>query len=293
MARHPAARGLADDAAVLDIGETRLVLTHDMLVEGIHFLSEDPAEDVAWKLLSVNLSDLAAKGAKPVGVLMGYGLTGNAEWDNGFLKGLKVALSHYDVPLLGGDTVKQPASDARALGLTAIGSCALESPPARSGAQAGDHLYVTGPIGNGWAGLQLLLEGKNVPAPLIASYRRPQALVETGQKLAPHVHAMMDISDGLLIDAQRMAGASGLSLSIALDSVPLSEDFKRAFGDSEAAHINAATGGDDYQLLFAAPANLDLPVPAVAVGKFAAGKGLSVTFGGGTIALPEKLGYAH
>src|SRR3954471_19574748 len=104
IARHPAARGLSDDAAVLELGGTRLVLTHDMLVEGVHYLPGDPPEDVAWKLVAANLSDLAAKGARPLGVLLGYPL-GDDEWDARFADGLAAVLATFDVPLLGGETV--------------------------------------------------------------------------------------------------------------------------------------------------------------------------------------------
>ncbi len=271
----------------------QLILTHDMLVEGVHFLPGDPPHDVAWKLVAVNLSDLAAKGAKPVGVLMGYGLTGDPAWDAGFVTGLESALAHYNVPLLGGDTVAQPAGDARALGMTAIGSSDLPHPPARSGARPGDILYVTGPIGDGWAGLQLLLEGKKTPASLITAYRRPRALVTEGRELAPHVHAMMDMSDGLLVDAAHMARASGLAVEIDLDAVPLSADYVAAFG-SDADHIvAAATGGDDYQLLFAAPKDAIHPFPAHAIGKFVTGHALSLRHQGEDFPLPEKLGYQH
>src|SRR4051812_33985579 len=128
MATHPGARGLLDDAAVLEAGEIRLVLTHDVLVEGVHFLPTDPPQDVAWKLVAVNLSDLAAKGARPVGVLLGFPL-GDAAWDRAFVDGFGAALSAFGVALLGGDTVTGP----RVLGLTAVGE-ARGPVPSRSGA---------------------------------------------------------------------------------------------------------------------------------------------------------------
>ncbi|WP_164115377.1 thiamine-phosphate kinase [Sphingorhabdus sp. Alg239-R122] len=293
IATDPAARGLADDAAVLNMGGTKLVLTHDMLVEGVHFLPTDPPADVAWKLLAVNLSDLAAKGARPVGIMMGYGLMEDADWDAGFVAGLGDALAHYGVPLLGGDTVGQPKGDARAMGLTAIGVSADAPPPARSGARAGDLLYVTGTIGDGWAGLQLLQQGQEEPAAVIQAYRRPAALLVEGQALAPHVHAMMDVSDGLLLDARRMADASGLALSLDLDAVPLSDAYRSIFGDTQKSRLDAAKGGDDYQLLFAAPQDLRLPCPATAIGKFASGKDISIRYKDKNMQLPVSLGYIH
>ena len=120
IATDPAARGLTDDAAVL--GD--LVLTHDMIVEGVHFLPDDSPQDVAWKLVAVNLSDLAAKGARPIGVLTGAGLTADADWNAQFVAGLGLALAHWAVPLLGGDTVAMPKGAPRALGLTALGRAA-------------------------------------------------------------------------------------------------------------------------------------------------------------------------
>ncbi len=108
LAGDPAARGLLDDAATLAFEGKNLVLTHDMIVEGVHFLAEDPAEDVAWKLVAVNLSDLAAKGAKPLGVLLGYTLTGNSDWDDAFVIGLGEVLHAFGTALIGGDTVSAP-----------------------------------------------------------------------------------------------------------------------------------------------------------------------------------------
>jgi thiamine-monophosphate kinase len=264
LATHPAARGLMDDAAVL--GD--LVFTHDMLVEGVHFLPDDPPEDVAWKLLAVNLSDLAAKGAVPVGVLLGYPLSED-EWDLAFVAGLGKALKAFEVPLFGGDTVRGP----RVLSLTAIGRSAHA--PSRSGAQAGDALYVTGVIGR--AGLGLEGDPEHLEA-----YRRPTPRLTEGQALAPIVHAMMDVSDGLLIDAQRMADASKLALEINLDAVP------------HVGEIMAAiTAGDDYELLFAAAQDVPLPVFATRIGTFNEGTGLKLRNSAGPVALPQRLGYMH
>ena len=147
-ATDPSARGLADDVAVLPFGGTALVLTHDMIVEGVHYLAGDAPADVAWKLLAVNLSDLAAKGAAPVGVLLGY-MLGDDVWDRAFAAGLSKALAAFGVPLLGGDTVASPGAP-RTLGLTAIGRSDSE-PPSRSGARPSDHLWVTGTTpGSAW-----------------------------------------------------------------------------------------------------------------------------------------------
>jgi len=271
LATDPAARGFVDDVAVL--GD--MVLTHDMIVEGVHFLPDDPPEDVAWKLVAVNLSDLAAKGAVPVGCLLGYTL-GPEEWNARFITGLTEVLGTFATPLLGGDTVR--ANGPRSFGLTAIGRAAHA--PSRAGAQAGDALYVTGTIGRAGIGLKLRQAGDMGPE--VEAYQRPKPRLAEGRALAPVVHAMMDVSDGLLIDARRMADASGLAVTIDLAAVPTA-------GDA----IAAVTAGDDYELLFAAAPDLALPVPAARIGRFEEGSGLTLTRGGESIALPPVLGWVH
>ncbi|MET0364868.1 MAG: thiamine-phosphate kinase, partial [Sphingobium sp.] len=152
IATDPAARGLMDDAAVLPFVGS-IVLTHDMMVEGVHYLPDDTPADVAWKLLAVNLSDLAAKGAEPLGVLLGYAMTDDAAWDAAFAVGLGEAAAMLGVPVLGGDTVRMPQGAPRALGLTALGRAPVGGAPARSGARPGDLLHVSGTIGDAGAGL--------------------------------------------------------------------------------------------------------------------------------------------
>ena len=296
LAAHPAARGLLDDAAVLEFGGTRLVLTHDMLVEGVHFLPSDPPQDVAWKLLAVNLSDLAAKGARPLGVLLGFPL-GDEVWDRAFVEGLCAALAAFGIPLLGGDTVTGP----RVLGLTAIGE-GTGPVPARSGARAGDRLWVSGAIGDAGAGLRALRGELARNDALIERYRTPRPRLELGQALAPLVSAMMDVSDGLLIDARRMAEASAAALCIDLDAVPLSSAYLSVLGDGPEARLAAATAGDDYELLFAAAPNLtgdllalseSLGITLTPVGEFAAGAGLTLRDRSGAVAVPDRLGWEH
>ncbi|RVT42060.1 thiamine-phosphate kinase [Sphingobium algorifonticola] len=294
LATDPAARGLMDDAAVLPVGDIRLVLTSDTLVEGVHFLASDPADSIGWKLAAVNLSDLAAKGATPRACLMNYALSGNDDWDADFLRGLRAALDIYGMPLIGGDTVAMPKGAPRSFTLTAIGEAGSGPVPARSGARAGDILYVTGPVGDSGAGLALLTAGQKpndnpTTNCLIDAYRRPQPRLAQGQALVPYVTAMMDISDGLLIDARRMGEASGVG--IVIDHVPLSDAFIALHGPD--ARIAAATSGDDYELLFAAAPDVALPVPAIAVGRCEAGVGLRLILDGKPIPLPERLGYQH
>ncbi|MBX3560508.1 MAG: thiamine-phosphate kinase [Sphingomonas sp.] len=299
LADHPAARELADDAAVLEVGGTSLVLTHDMIVEGVHYLASDPPGDVAWKLVAVNLSDLAAKGARPVGALLGYAL-GEGEWDAAFAKGLGTALAAFGLPLLGGDTVAMPAGAPRAMGLTALGEAKIA--PSRAGAKPGDLIWASGAIGDAGAGLGLLRQGKTEPAALIERYRNPRPRLEAGQRLAPLVTAMMDVSDGLLIDAGRMAAASGCALAIELDAVPLSRDYLDHAGGDRAARLKAATAGDDYELLFAAPEGKAAAILALAeeiglslcrIGRCEAGAGLSLRDAAGPVPLPARTGFEH
>ena len=294
LAAEPAARGLRDDAAVLELGGETLVLTHDMIVEGVHYLPDDPPADVAWKLVAVNLSDLAAKGARPLGALLGFTL-GDEDWDRAFAEGLAVALAAFDLPLLGGDTVSAPA---RVLGLTAIGRAAGPV-PSRTGARPGDLLWVSGSIGDAGAGLKALRGEIARSDALIERYRNPRPRLEAGERLAPIVNAMMDVSDGLLIDAARMAAASACGIDIALDSVPLSDAFLAACGE---ARLDAATAGDDYELLFAAapetaPALLaladELGLPLSRIGACVAGAGLALSEAGAPVPLPPRLGFEH
>jgi thiamine-monophosphate kinase len=293
LATDPAARGLVDDAAVLEMAGSAIVLTHDMIVEGVHYLPDDPPADVAWKLVAVNLSDLAAKGARPMGVLLGFTL-GEEAWDRAFADGLGQVLGAFGIPLLGGDTVSAPT---RVLGLTAIGRAELV-PPNRSGARPGDQLWVSGTIGDAGAGLKALKEGIAAPE-LIERYRNPRPRLDAGERLVPLVRAMMDVSDGLLIDTRRMAEASGCAAAIELTTVPLSEPYLALLGE---ARLEAMTAGDDYELLFAAdpaqaPAILalseEIGLPFTRIGAFAAGAGLSLTGHGAPVKLPERLGFEH
>jgi len=292
IATHPGARGLADDAAVLEVAAGGLVLTHDVLAEGVHYLADSDPADVAWKLAAVNLSDLAAKGATPLGALLGFTL-GDGAWDAAFAAALGEVLAHYDMPLLGGDSVRLPGGSPRVLGLTAIGRAPDGGAPSRGGARAGDRLWVTGTIGDAGAGLALCRDRRSAPTELVGAYLRPRPRLAEGRALAPQVAAMMDVSDGLLIDAARMAAASGAGLTIALDEIPLSPALVGFAGDDRAARLAAATAGDDYQLLFALPPDRAPPVAATTIGQFADGSGLSLSEHGKAIALPARLGFVH
>lgn len=306
IATHPAARGLSDDAAVLTPPLGRdIVLTHDMLAEGIHFLADDPPHDIAHKLVAVNLSDLAAMGARPLGILLGLGLgarEGEGEaWLTAFTAGLARACTRWSAPLLGGDTIA--GLDKAVLGLTAIGQVAPGRALSRSGANPGDHLYVTGNIGDAALGLAVA-RGHHADAPpelcakLLARYRRPEPRLAFGAALTGLATACMDISDGLLIDADRLAQASRAGATIELARVPMS----RAAEALQADRLTLATGGDDYELLFAAPpARADevatlarkLATRVTRVGTVEEGTGLAVLGPTGQPITPDRLGWEH
>ena len=273
---HSAARGLADDAAILPFGGETMVLTHDTMVEGRHFLAAQDPADVAWKLVASNLSDLAAKGAEPIGVLLGHML---GEDDARFLEGLEDVLLHYGVPLLGGDTVA--GEGARTLGLTAIGRASHTPVPSRAGAQNGDALFVTGTLGAAMLGFEAVRDGTDADP---TAYLRPLARVAEGRDLAPLATAMIDVSDGLLLDAFRMAEASEASIAIDATAVPVADETRRH---------ECMTWGDDYELLFTLPANTYPPVPATQIGTVEP-RGFAPLFvDSEPVTNPEGLGYLH
>jgi thiamine-monophosphate kinase len=296
IATAPEARGLLDDVAVLD----GLVITHDSIAEGVHFLPHDPPASVGWKLVTVNLSDLAAKGASPAAALLSLTISGAGRWELNFLDGVEAACESYGLPLIGGDTIALPVGAPRVLGMTVIGR-AGSSVPHRADGQAGDSLWLVGTIGEAAVGLALLRDDRNATGPLIDIYRRPIPQLGAGQVLAPHAHAMMDVSDGLLLDARRMAEASRCAITIELDALPLSGAFVAERGQNLGARLFAATGGDDYALLAALPAALDpttLSLPKGTkisrIGSLVAGEAsLSLTSGGDPVELPETLGFEH
>lgn len=266
---HPGAQDLRDDAAVIEIGGEALVVTHDAIAEGVHYRAGTDPADIAWKLIAVNLSDLAAKAAEPIGVLIGATLVDGAER---FVAGLREVLDAYGVKLLGGDTISHagPAT----FGCTAIGRATVRPVPARTGARAGDALYVTGTIGAAMHGFET---GDG------AAYLRPRPRLAEGLALGPHVHAMMDVSDGLLLDARRIAEASGCTAAIDFEAVP--------FAEGVTDRLAAASWGDDYELMFAAPVDVKLPVPATRIGTLLQKADQPLLLDGKSP--PERLGYEH
>ena len=274
IANTPAARGLADDAAVLDIGGESLVLTHDTLVQGVHVREDEDPADIAWKLVAVNLSDLAAKGAQPVGVLVSHML---GDGDARFAEGLRDILQSYDTPLLGGDTVR--AEGRRVWGCTAIGRATSMPVPDRRGARPGDAIHVTGALGCAMLGMEQRGSGSAHDL----AYRRPRPLLAEGQALAPQVSAMMDVSDGLLLDCWRMAHASGVGFALDSEAIPVAD--RDRFDE-------CIRWGDDYQLLFTAPVSAELPVPAARIG-MVEGAQPFLSLDGRILDPEDGLGYRH
>ncbi len=273
-----------------------------MLIEGVHFTPDCPASDVAWKLVAVNLSDLAAMGARPVALLMGagFGAGRDADWADAFAAGLGRVTAHFAVPLIGGDTTR--SLHETALAITALGSVPPGQSLSRAGGQPGDDLWVSGTIGDAGLGLDLLL-GRRATTDaalhrkLIGCYRRPMPRVQTGLALRGLASAAMDVSDGLLIDARRLAAASGCAAEIELAAVPVSAVAQGLLGaPTMAERTHLATSGDDYELLFAAPSSARARIRAAAgVAVTRIGR---LTEGDGEVRLvdaptPENLGYEH
>ncbi len=266
---------------MLEVGSETLVLTHDMMAEGTHWLPGTDEADIAHKLVASNLSDLAAKGAEPIGALCGFVLDGDL-YNRRFAHWLGRMLERWNVPLLGGDTI---SGAARMAGMTLIGRATHTPVPARSGARPGDGIYLCGTVGDAMFGHGVLkgamasvfMKGNTaveLDPYFVDRFLRPEPLLAEGRALAPHVTAMMDVSDGLLLDATRMAQASGATFALDFAAVPFSSQFLGALGgnqldvmtDFRATKDAAMRWGDDYALLFTAPPTHALPVPATRIG---------------------------
>lgn len=251
--RHPAVElGIGDDAAVLAGGWCTSL---DLLIEDVHFrMRTTNAHDLGWKAIAVNLSDLAAMGADPVGALVGLGLPPGLSPDvlDELFAGFDACASAYGAQIVGGDMSRAPVLT---LSVTVLGRA--ERPALRAGAVPGDIVCVTGPLGGSRAGFALL-EGLELSLPersvLVERHVRPVPLIAEGRILAPVSHAMMDLSDGLATDARRLASASGVAVRIDLDRVPVQAGAERvAQAVERAPGWFAAAGGEDYELVCALP----------------------------------------
>lgn len=306
---HPEwARGLADDVAVLPSRPGHdLVLTKDAIVEGVHFLPDDPLDTVAQKLLRVNLSDLAAKGAEPFGYLLACHWSERCGWPERelFAAGLARDQATFGVSLLGGDTVKTPGPAS--FSITLLG-WARGKVVSRAGARPGDLVFVTGFIGDGWLGLkaargELSLTPDRI-ATLIERYRRPVPRLDFAPVVLEFATASADVSDGLLADAGHIAEASGVGVEIELEKTPRSaaaDEWFEGRVDPEAALERLATGGDDYEVVFTVRAADEeavrraadrLHVPVTCIGRVVEGGGLRVSYQGQPMTL-TRTGWTH
>jgi thiamine-monophosphate kinase len=257
--------GLGDDAARISGKPGRdLVVTADMVIGGVHFFGADPPGAIARKALRVNLSDLAAKGAEPVGFLLTLGLPEDwsEPWLAGFALGLGDDAAAYNCPLLGGDTVKSPG--ATAISITAFGAVSAGSMVMRAGVKPGDRIYVSGTIGDAALGLKIRKReaadavwveslSQDESAFLAGRYLLPQPRLGLHAALRGHAHAAIDISDGFAGDLAKLLALTGMTAEVAASNVPFSQAAQSALRSWPAVVEALLTGGDDYEILCAVP----------------------------------------
>ena len=266
---------LADDAAVIDLpAGRRLVIAADAMVEGVHYLPDDPPETIGRKLLRANLSDLAAMGAAPLGYLMTTVLARGTPdgWIAGFARGLAEDQRDFGLTVLGGDTAATPGPTC--LSLTILGTVAPGAVLRRAGARPGDDVWVSGTIGDGALGLRVL-RGEvpgDAAGHLARRYRLPEPRLALGQGIAGLARAGMDVSDGLVQDLGHLCRAAGCGAEIAAEAVPLSDAARGLLSTDPALLASVLIGGDDYELLFAAA-----PDAAAALRDAAGRAGVAIT----------------
>ena len=255
LATDPGAFSLGDDAAILKASGDDIVVTTDAIVEGVHFLADDPPDTVARKALRVNLSDLAAKGATPAGFVLTLALrAADDAWLTPFARGLGSDAGLFDCPLLGGDTVSTPGP--LTISITAFGRVPAGRMIRRSGAKPGDRVVVTGTIGDAALGLDILKGGTaaaladtGAKAMLIGRYRVPQPRNALAKAVRDHAHAAIDVSDGLAGDLAKLCGVSGVSAVIDAPSIPLSAAAAALLARGTVGIDEIVSGGDDYEIL--------------------------------------------
>ena len=259
LATHPGALGLSDDAAFLTPPPgCDLVLKTDAIIGGVHFFPDDAAHTVASKALRVNLSDLAAKGARPLGFLLSLALpkTCGDEWLEGFARGLRGDAVLFGCPLFGGDTDRTPGPIT--ISIAMFGSVPEGTMVRRAGAKPGDRVFVSGTIGDSALGL-MLRNGKEwkLSEPerqhLVSRYLLPQPRNALAETLRTHASAAMDVSDGLVGDFAKLCRASGVAADIDVARVPLSAAAKAVIAADSARLESVLTGGDDYEIVCTVP----------------------------------------
>ena len=270
--------GIGDDAALLAPPPGRqLVVTADTLNDGVHFPRGTSPADVGWKALAVNLSDLASMGAEPAWCTLSLSLPqSDPAWIEGFLDGFLDLAGQHDIALVGGDTTRGPLSSA----VTAMGLVEPGRALRRDGARVGDEVWVTGTLGDAAGGLALL-DREPVPA-LRARLDRPTPRVAAGRALAGIATACVDVSDGLLADLGHVCARSHVAAHLDVDALPASAALREAFGEADRIALQAS-GGDDYELCFTAPADAGADIGAVSaqlglritrIGRIVAGEGV-------------------
>jgi thiamine-monophosphate kinase len=261
LATDPGAFNLVDDAAILQASGDDIVVTTDAIVEGVHFLSDDPPDSVARKALRVNLSDLAAKGATPAGFVLTLALrAADDTWLTPFARGLGEDAGDFGCPLLGGDTVSTPGP--LMISITAFGRVPPGKMVHRSGAKPGDRIVVTGTIGDAALGLDMLRGGAATTAladdaaakqMLVGRYRVPQPRTALARVVLEHASAAIDVSDGLAGDLAKLCAASGVSAAVDAPSIPLSAAAAALLARGAVSIETIVSGGDDYEVLCAIP----------------------------------------
>ena len=287
----PGSFGLNDDAALIQIPDgMELVITKDAICEGIHFIGDEDASMIAKKTLRVNLSDLAAKGAKPFAYFLAMILPKDTpqEWIRRFAQGLKEDQALFNIHLAGGDTTA--ALGKKAFSITALGLVSKGKMLRRNGAKKDDIIVVSGTLGDSTLGLMSLQEKRNNPY-LIQRYQLPEPRMELGLSLHGIASACMDISDGLVQDLGHICKASGVGAVIEIDKIPLSPAAE-LFPE---AQMLALTGGDDYELLFTVPPEKIhlIPKDCTVIGKIKEGSGVVVLGGNGEPVTLTHKGYQH
>ena len=283
-------KGVGDDGAVLvPTAGFELVQVIDSLVEGVHFLADADPSDIGYRVVAVNLSDIAAMGARPRWMMLALTLSGqDPHWIEQFAAGLHTAADEFDVVLVGGDTT----SGAAVVATVAItGEVEQGKALLRSGAQVGDAIFVSGSVGDAAAGLQLLSR-KAQDDFLTARFCRPTARIHLGRELCGRASAVIDISDGLVGDLKKLLVASEVGAEIDVDRLPLSDALRQRFSADEQRSF-ALTGGDDYELCFTADPDRVKDIAGVtAIGVVTGGQDL-VCMQDGNIVDYDDSGYRH
>jgi thiamine-monophosphate kinase len=298
-ARDDVVLGIGDDAAIVQVpAGKQLVIAADTINRGVHFPDDTAPADVGWKALAVNLSDLAAMGAEPAWCTLSLSLpAGDPAWVDGFLDGFLGLATQHRVALIGGDTTRGPLS----VSVTVHGFVEPGRALRRSGARVGDDVWVTGTLGDAAGALAQWRGGARVDPSLRARLDRPTPRIATGALLHAVAHACVDVSDGLLADLQHLCAASGVGSDVDLGMLPASAALVAAF-EPERRSALQATGGDDYELCFAAPAGAreaiariaaDAGTPITRIGRIRAGQGTRALRADGSEWIAPSAGFDH